>query len=564
MKSQVEITKAKDKNDTYVKYNKYDIQNGQYGEWENNKNSFEFVPKGSAVYIDKVINHLDTKEKSYILRFMDAEGKEYKVSFDRKELTEQGIMNLLAYGVQVLKPDAKILIASILNQEPFVESESIHTSVGFTKYDKKTVFLARKAIGVKSNYRGNLKIGKTGKYSKWKEMIKTEVLGNIPLEFILAVACSGLFVDYLQEKIPLENILIGLIGESSTGKSTAGEFLVSCGAKPSFQGDSLVLNFADTQNAIMAIIPSSYPVLIDEGSLLNYNPTKLLYNLAMGAEKKRLNKDLEKVPPSYFKTAIAITSEKSLLSICDENSGLLVRFLEIENVTWTRDAQSADTIKEIININYGWLIPKVAEMIISIEEEDGEKAITDLYSECYNNLIEEAENQGCNNSLMGRACKEYAIILLSACYINAVMDIELNYEGIMDFILKHSPVREPESSNIGSRALQYLMQYISENYNKFISKDNSEISNTNCLGRIRDIRKPITIADKCYDKRLYISEDILQRILRDRRFPDIKVILKKWKEAGILKCEKDRYVSDIKIIEDISVKGYIINLPESE
>lgn len=560
MKTKVQITETKDKNDSFVINEKYDIQKGQYGVWEANKDSFTFVPKGSAVYIDKVINHLDTKEISFVLRFFNAEGNEVRVPFQRKDLTEQGIMSLLAYGVQVLKQDAKILIASILNQEPSAKRESIHTSVGFTKYDGKTVFLAHKAIGVESSYKGNLKIGQIGKYSEWKKMIETEVLGNIPLEFILSVACSGVFVDYLQEKIPLENIIIALVSESSTGKSTAGELLVSCGAKPSFQGDGLVLNFSDTQNAIMSIIPSSYPVLIDEGSLLSYNPTKLLYNLAMGTEKRRLNKDLEKVPPSYFKTAIAITSEKSLLSISDENSGLLVRVLEIENVTWTRDAQSADTIKEVINANYGWLIPKIAEYIISVEEAYEEDKIKNVYWECYNDLIEEAKNQGCNNSLMGRACKQYAVILLSVCFINSVMDIELDYYGIIDFILKHSPVRESDSANIGSRAMTYLMQFISENYSKFLSKDNDNVTPINCLGRIRDVRQSVMKNGISYNKRLYISEIVLQKILKDRKFPDMKVVLKKWKEEGVLKCEKDRYLSNIKIIDDLPVKGYIINL----
>ena len=84
-------------------------------------------------------------------------------------------------------------------------------------------------------YDGKLKIGKTGKYKKWNEMIKEEVIGNIPLEFMLAVAGSGIFTDYLRDKVQVENVIVNLVGESSTGKSTAGLLLVSCGAKPTFQ-----------------------------------------------------------------------------------------------------------------------------------------------------------------------------------------------------------------------------------------------------------------------------------------------------------------------------------------
>lgn len=69
MNQKVQIKKSKDKNDSYVVNGKYDIQNGQYGVWESNKDSVVFIPKGSAVYIEKIINHLDTKEKSFILFF---------------------------------------------------------------------------------------------------------------------------------------------------------------------------------------------------------------------------------------------------------------------------------------------------------------------------------------------------------------------------------------------------------------------------------------------------------------------------------------------------------------
>ena len=158
MRSKVKIKKANDKNESYVIQEKYGIQNGQYGVWESNKDSLVFIPKGSAVEIKKIINHLDTKEKSFMLFFLDAEGNEVRVPFDRKDLNEQGIMSLLAYGAQVTKQSARILIESILNQEPFVKSESVHESIGFTTYDERTVFLGKKAIGVESKYNGRLKI----------------------------------------------------------------------------------------------------------------------------------------------------------------------------------------------------------------------------------------------------------------------------------------------------------------------------------------------------------------------------------------------------------------------
>lgn len=557
MSLQATIKKTDDKNEHYVINEKYGIQDGQYGVWETKKESKLFAPKGSAVFVRKIITRIDTKEKYLELYFIDAQGEEITISFPRKELTEQGIMALLGYGVQVLKQDARALIASIFNQEPEIPCILQHERLGFTEYDEHTVFLGNRAVGVESKYCGKLQIGKKGKYKTWKKLVKEEVLGNTPLEFILAVAGSGILVDYLREKVQIENIIVSLVGESSSGKTSAGLFMVSCGAKPSFQEDSLVLNFSDTQNALLATIPSSYPVLIDEGSLYKNNPTKLLYSLSMGKEKKRLTKELEKAETGYFNTAIAITSEKSILGIADENTGLLVRVLEIENVVWTKSAESADRIKNTVSGNYGWLIPKLAEYILDLEQEYGQEEIVSLYWQWYEYLVESAQEQAFYNNFTERACKQYALILTSASLIESVMDIELNTDEIIQFIEKHSPVREANCADIGARALIYLMQYVTKYYSQFVREGNEDFVPINCLGRIKELKSN----GEVYKKRLFITDTTLNEILQKGKFPDKKVVLKKWKEQGILNCEKDRYLSDIVIAEDIKVKGYKINLP---
>lgn len=555
------VTKEKDKNESYVIQKKYDIREGQYGAYEMKGDSLVFVAKGSAVYISKIVNRIDTGEKFLELTFYDAHGCKVDVTLPRKELTEQGIMALLSFGVQVLKQDAKALIASILNQEPNSPCILQHETLGFSRYDARTIFLAKKAVGAKSSYSGKLQIGETGGYEEWKSMVKKEVIGNIPMEFILAVAGSGVLVDYLRETMQVENVVVSMVGESSSGKSTAGLFLVSCGAKPSFQGDSLVLNFSDTQNALMATIPSSYPVLIDEGSLIRYNPTSLLYSLSMGKEKKRLTKELEKAESAYFSTAIAITSEKSLLNMADDNTGLLVRILEIENVVWTKDAQSADSIKSTICSNYGWLIPRLAKEILAFDSSEDNEILT-VYKEWYDHLVNRAIEQGTYNSLTERACKQYALIMLSASLIQRVMNIELHEDELVAFIEEHSPVKEADRADIGSRALIYFMQYITKYYTQFVLPDDGAFTPQNCLGKIKKVRTSTLKNGDSYSRRLYMSDVTFEKILREGNFPNKKVILKRWKEMGILKSEKDRYLSDIVIIDDMSVKGYIINLPD--
>lgn len=132
------------------------IQNGQYGKWSYQKNREpEFVPMGAAVYLEKILITAETSERVLILSFQDAKGKEITVEFERKKLTEQGIMDLLANGVQVTKKSAGTLIASIQNQEPDVDCETRHRELGFREFEGKQVFFGSEGIGVESIYSVN-------------------------------------------------------------------------------------------------------------------------------------------------------------------------------------------------------------------------------------------------------------------------------------------------------------------------------------------------------------------------------------------------------------------------
>lgn len=565
MNFKVSVKEAKDSNTiNYVIQSRFDIQNEQYGSWEikGKEGTMDFVPRGAAVYIEQIINYIDSGVKYYILRFQDAQRREITIEFPRKELTEQGIMALLAYGAQVTKQDARALIMSILNQEPEAECILQHKRLGFHMYNQRLVFLGKEAEGIESEYSGNLQIGKTGKYSVWKKLIKENVLGHIPLEFALAVGGAGVVTDYLRRKISIENVLVHLVGDSSTGKTTAALLMVSCGSKPSMSGDSLVMNFSDTQNAIMNTLQSAYAALIDEGSLCRYNPTSLLYSLSSGEEKKRLTKDLTKAESVHFNTAIIITSEKSLLNMSDENSGLLVRNIEIQGVKWTQDAQTADKIKSVLQNNYGWLVPKIARKIIQLEKAENDKVLTS-FAYWQNRFIEYAQEHGQYNPLTERAAKQYAVILVTAELIQEVMKIELQLEKLLIFLQKHSLVKDIEQTNIGQRALDFLLQYMEHHFSQFVTTKDNEYPPNNCLGRIAKMRQIRLKNGMLSEQRLYISDIVLEKVLQEGAFPDKKVVLAKWKETGYLKSEKDRYISDVSIIGDVSVKGYVINIPSA-
>ena len=75
MNLKVSVKEAKDSNTiNYVIQSRFDIQNEQYGSWEikGKEGTMDFVPRGAAVYIEQIINYIDSGVKYYILRFQDA------------------------------------------------------------------------------------------------------------------------------------------------------------------------------------------------------------------------------------------------------------------------------------------------------------------------------------------------------------------------------------------------------------------------------------------------------------------------------------------------------------
>lgn len=108
--------------------------------------------------------------------------------------------------------------------------------------------------------------------------------------------------------------------------------------------------------------------------------------------------------------------------------------------------------------------------------------------------------------------------------------------------------------------MEWLLQFISKNYTQFLSKDSpKEISN--CRGKLENMQTVLLNTDEESGMRLKVTDSEFMKILKEGHFSEKATVLKEWKEMGYLKAQSDRYISRIKIVGDIQVKGYIIQLP---
>lgn len=535
------------------------IIKGQYGEYKTDKEGrLVFYPMGAAVYVEKLETDIDTKEQYIHLIYHSVTGEEIRKKIANGNLTETGCVELRAIGVQVEKRTVSILVKSIENQLISCEKVMTHKTVGFAEYNGREVFKGIQGIRVESQYEGKAQIKPTGSYDEWMEMVKKEVLGNIPLEFILASSLTGLFVDRLKEKLSVENIIIHCIGESSTGKTTSALLAVSSGSSPQIGTHSYVYNFQDTLNSLMKLLPCSYPALIDEGSLLGTNDlTNMMYGLSGGIEKRRLSKDLTTQESTSFRTVIYITSEKSLLEQCKKNSGLLVRHFEFKNVSWTSSAESSDNIKRVINSNYGHLLPKAAERLLRIKEE----TLVNKFNKEVNHLIQRAKDNKTYNNLTERVVKQKALISTSVDFLIQFFDLDMNKEAILDFMDENSETNDIQNVSIGHRAIEWLKQWITKNHASILSVDN-EYVHGECKGKITSVQTEILSTNEYCRNLLYISKECFKQMLLEGQFSDDSVVLKSWRELGYLKSAQDRFLSNVKIVNETSVKGYIVKIPE--
>lgn len=195
-------------------------------------------------------------------------------------------------------------------------------------------------------------------------------------------------------------------------------------------------------------------------------------------------------------------------------------------------------------------------------EELGKSYIMKWFKKWVNYFVNDAKEKNYYNPLTERASKQYAIILVSAELIERVMKIEIQKEAICNFLIEHSLVKDVNYANIGERALEYLLQYVEHHLSQFVTSTNYSFVPPNCLGRIDEKARKVCLKNGIIsEKKLYITDIVLEKILQEGSFPDKKVILGKWRELRYLKSEKDRFLSDIQIADSIKVKGYIINIP---
>ena len=486
-----------------------------------------------AIWIKSIHTDLDDGIVTYVLAFY-YNGREVNVEVSRGDLTKQKLPLLLNRGADTFDENILDVIRHLRNQELIAPQVHVHKTVGWATFRDKAVFKHSEAVGVKSLYTGPLDLV-AGTFERWQAMIRTEVLGHLPLEAALVLGASAIVVGFLGEDGGQGSLIAHLTGDSSMGKTTAAMLAVSVGGNPDSRSSGLLSSWNSTRNAMMGTLRGNYglPIAFDEASMSGFKDfSGVIYTLAEGREKARMTKELELKDVASWCTTILSTGEHGLLSKSNRNAGLRVRILEFSSVSWTKDASNAESIKDAVLQNYGHAAPRLARHLTEL----GKDKISKRLEHWRRKILDKLDSK---DRFAPRMSLKLSMLLVTAELVVEVLDFELNIDGLLDFFISHEH-DSGEDRDISTQAYLYLLEQVTLNHHRFsrnygqLTKDISdfEMVSQEHWGRFDRL--------KGGELELSITKSAFTKILTDGGFEEPRIILRRWKEEGKLNCEADR------------------------
>ncbi|KMY55623.1 hypothetical protein AC623_18205 [Bacillus sp. FJAT-27231] len=493
---------------------------------------------GDLVWIDKVKRNL---EKGIILfeLLYYSRNQYHRVAVTRDIFNEKNIMMLTGIGADIRLENYKAVVRFLQQQEREIRKTYYqHTSLGWDQKTDSLVYYHSESLKgasdsdtPSSSYNGSLAIQPQGNLEEWKKAITEHVLGHIPLEFALVYGFTATINALLAKWRPMEVLITHIYGESSTGKTTACRLAVSSFGKPG--SDGLLKAWNSTFNALMKIIGSNYgvPLVLDESSTkTNSDFTSIIYQLAEGRDKNRLNSDIELREQEKWSGAFLSTGEHRLTEKSNNNSGLIVRVPEFGSKPWTKSASHAQAIKNALEVNYGHAGPIFVQYIIDTFDKEKWLNMLDAWRD---EVLIAMEHK---DSFSERIAEKYAVIMMTAEVMNECFDFQIDIEGLLHFIIEND--RETMvGRTLESKAFDLIEQQIIKHQSKFNQGKDEFIGNV-CYGSITKKSDYLEVA---------ILKNVMDEWLKEAQFSSTQVVLKGLKKEGILDHEQGKNTRQRKI-----------------
>lgn len=300
----------------------------------------------NEIHITEIRNDVATQEKVCVLQYINMSGKEETKEVPASKLADRNkVTELSLYGLDINSGNSSDVVKHFNNEMRKAKEMPVTMQAGIIKWNGHVMYAGERVIYRKGNknklsklqYAGKLNICRNGTYETYMKLLQAEVLPSVFLSAALAIGASSLIVGYIGKKIQVQNLLVHMSGESTTGKSTALQLAVSVfGGTGSVSGkSSLFSSWNTTENALLQMMVGNNGIAVgldEAGMSKNKNFASLIYRMVEGKEKLRMEFGVGNKDVREWSTTIISTGEIPLDDVTDQATGQKVRLIMFEGV----------------------------------------------------------------------------------------------------------------------------------------------------------------------------------------------------------------------------------------
>lgn len=516
----------------------------QYPYFLNSNGFYEVIPPKSNNDVEKII-----QLSSPIIienKFLDpSTGVEKLIITDGKNierieasdiLTSFKLPGLIKYGFNINERYIKSLSYALQSMRQSLPLSKLYTGVGVLQSDDEGMvisldkpYFSKEIEQSQANEiicETHYDLQPKGTFKGWWEMYLKQVKGNLLLELAVVFAASSLVTAFLKTRHEVEfaGTIFSFMGNSSTGKSTAAALAVSIAGNPTKGSNTLFRSWNGTRNALEGYLSSNYglPIVLDELSAATFKDTTgLLYSLAEGQGRQRSNIDGNVKALKNWGTSVISTAEHSVLNNSARNDGLNVRTIEISEA-FTTSADNADAIKRATSVNYGHIMPLVAEYLLKREDE----VIKWFHAEhdwFKNQLKNETSNTGI------RMFKRYAVIATSARIFERVIAVPIDIDAVRAYLVSYHLESVSERS-LAEKSIEVIVQFVAQNRGKF-SEDAKLSTMIENHGLIELKEDHIQVK---------ILKNVFKNMLNENQFQDVNIVIDALRDKDYIHSDRNR------------------------
>ncbi|MCY1591098.1 cassette chromosome replicative helicase [Staphylococcus pettenkoferi] len=507
------------------------------------------VPISSCIVVEAKFWHASENTEKIII----SNGKDKEHTFESDILTTRNLPSLIKYGYSInesyirdLSYALQLMRDELPTSDLYDGSGIIETPHGYivmvdTVYTSKQYDqLASLDPIVDSAYLLEPK----GTFKDWLNMYMNEVKGHLLLELAVVFGISALVTAFLKHKHEVEfaGIIFSFTGQSSTGKSTAAALAVSVAGNPTKGNKTLFRSWNGTRNALEGYLSNNYgiPMVFDELSSATFKDTTgLLYSIAEGQGRQRSNVHGEVKTPKNWGTSVISTSEYSIFTDSAQNDGLRVRTIEI-NEQFTTNATNADNIKKAMALNYGHVLPLVAQYLINREEE-----VIQWFKDEHHWFKAKLKSEANNTGI--RMFKRYAVITTSAKILGRVLATNIDIAKIRDYFIDYHTHTVSERS-LADKAIEIITQFVAQNRGKF--------SDDTALKNMIENYGLIALKDNHIEVKIIAS--VFKNMLIENHFQDVNNVVNALRDKGFIESDRDRITTKRTVKDDYGKKQSLV------